>query len=524
MKSCTLSLRSSLRLSVAAALAAAALAPTARAQSFSNVLQGASLAWTHVHAATNGSTAGFLSEIVAHDRVNGQLWVSGVTGIDVLDATTGSRIDHINTSAFGSVNSVAIHNGVAALALEASTRTSPGTVQFYDTTSRQLTGSVTVGALPDMLTFTPDGSRVLVANEGTPSTYGARLADSGGHRNYGLSAQDPAGSVSIIDVRTRTVTATATLGGVATTGTHLRTNTGMDAEPEYIAVNRAGTQAYVSLQEANGMGVLDLQSGTFSQVVGLGAKDFSAAGNSIDPLNNGTVKFSNVNAKGLYMPDGVATMERNGQTFVLMANEGDFREDDADRSSASSFGGTGELAALRVSNTDSSTGNLFAAGARSFSIRDAEGNLVYDSGDILDKAAFEAGLYDDNRSRDKGVEPEGIEVLTMNGRTIAFVGLERTTQSAVASFDVTDPTQVSFLRLLVASGQQAPEGLEAFEQNGRYYLAWSAEGGSLNPGNRTTVFDLGAVAAVPEPGTYSLLLTALGLGAVIRRWRAKTAV
>ncbi|MEY4428412.1 MAG: hypothetical protein RLZZ182_1101, partial [Pseudomonadota bacterium] len=194
-----------------------------------------------------------------------------------------------------------------------------------------------------------------------------------------------------------------------------------------------------------------------------------------------------------------------------------------DRSAASSFGGTGELAALRVSNTDSSTGNLFAAGARSFSIRDAEGNLVYDSGDILDKAAFEAGLYDDNRSRDKGVEPEGIEVLTMNGRTIAFVGLERTTQSAVAAFDVTDPTQVSFLRLLVASGQQAPEGLDAFEQNGRYYLAWSAEGGSLNPGNRTTVFDLGAVAAVPEPGTYSLLLTALGLGAVIRRWRQKSA-
>ena len=83
------------------------------------------------------------------------------------------------------------------------------------------------------------------------------------------------GSVSIIDVGTRSVTHTATLAGVAQSGTHIRTNTGMDFEPEYIAVNAAGTKAYVTLQEANAIGVLDVQTGQFEKVIGLGAKDLA---------------------------------------------------------------------------------------------------------------------------------------------------------------------------------------------------------------------------------------------------------
>jgi DNA-binding beta-propeller fold protein YncE len=319
---------------------------------------GASKAWTYAH----GDTAGYLCEIVDFDSKTKTLWVSGVSGVDMLDAKTGSFLQRIDRSAFGSVNSVSIHGGIAAFAIESSTRTDAGVVKLYDTTTRTLTSgvnSIAAGALPDMLTFTKDGAKLLVVNEGTPGTYGALTSPPDTFpRTFGPGLADPAGSVSIIDMGSRAVTATATLAGVASSGSHTRTHTGMDFEPEYIAVNAAGTKAYVSLQEANAMGVLDLQTQQFEKVVGLGAKDFSAAGNRIDPLPDGTANLMAVNAKGLYMPDGMAAYAVGNKTYVVMSNEGDFREDDGDRSSAGSLGALAPLDALRVSNTDSSAGNL----------------------------------------------------------------------------------------------------------------------------------------------------------------------
>ncbi len=487
---------------LAAAMAAALSA--ALPASAASLIDGATKAWTFQHTASDG----YLSEIVSFDSATKTLWVAGVSGVDVLDAATGSFLQRIDVTPFGAINSVAIHNGIAAFAIEnTADRTQPGVVKLFDTTTRALaagTNTLTVGALPDMLTFTRDGSKLLVANEATPNTYGSRIGTSV-PRVYGASPNDPVGSVSIIDMNTRSVSATATLAGVAQSGSHIRTGTGMDFEPEYIAVNAAGTKAYVSLQEANAMGVLNLQTGQFDSVIGLGAKDFSLPGNRIDPLNNTSSTYSpeSVAAKGLYMPDGMTVYERNGQTYVLMANEGDFREDDADRSAASSFGASGSLANLRVSNTDSSAGNLFAAGARSFSIRNEDGSIVYDSGEILDREAAALGIYNDGRSRDKGVEPEGIEVMTIGDRSFAFVGLERTTTAAIAVFDVTDPANSSFVKMLVTNGDVSPEGLKGYVMDGHAYIAFSNE-----VSNTTSVYQL---AAVPEPETYAMLLAGLGL-------------
>lgn len=494
------------------ALTSVALASVAATAS-AGLLDDVSKSWSYQH----NSSGKFLSEIVSFDAATSTLWVAGVSGVDVLNARTGAFIDRIDTTAYGQINSVSIHNGVAAFAIESTVRTNAGVVTLYDTSTRSLlagSSPITVGALPDMLTFTKDGSKILVANEGTPSTYGTRLADSDGHRNYGPAANDPVGSVSIIDVGTRTVTHTAALGGVAQSGTHIRTNTGMDFEPEYIAVNAAGTKAYVTLQEANAIGVLNVQTGQFEKVIGLGAKDFSLPGNRIDALPNGTNNLTSVNAKGLYMPDGIAVYEKNGQTFIVTANEGDFREDDQDRSAASSYGGTGDLANLRVSNTDSSVGNLYAAGARSFSIRDENGNIVYDSGEILDREAMARGIYDDGRSRDKGVEPEGVEVMDINGRTFALIGLERTTTAGIAIFDITDPAHASFVDMIVSTGDISPEGLKGYFLDGQYYVAFSNE-----VTNTTSVYRL--AAAVPEPQTYAMVLSALAVLGAMRVRRRK---
>ena len=203
------------------------------------------------------------------------------------------------------------------------------------------------------------------------------------------------------------------------------------------------------------------------------------------------------------MPDGIATYESNGNTYLVMANEGDYREDDIDRSAASTLGAVAPLNNLRISNADSSSGNLFTAGARSFSIRDTNGNLVFDSGDFLDKKAAELGIYDDARSRDKGVEPEGVSIFSLGGRKVAAIGLERTLKSAVALYDITDAANASFLDMIVTDGDISPEGLQAFESNGKIFLSIANE-----VSNSTTLY---SIAAVPEPETYALFLAGLGL-------------
>ncbi len=468
--------------------------------------------WTYNHASTG--VTGQTSEIVAFDSKTNTIWAAGVQGVDVLNAHTGTLLQHIDTSGFGFINSVAIHNGLAAFAIESKVdRTLPGTVKFYDTTTRALasgTNSVTVGSLPDMLTFTPNGSRLLVANEATPTTYGG---------------VDPKGSVSIIDMSTRSLITSAGFDLVPTSGSNIR-SPGMNYEPEFIAINAAGTKAFVSLQEHNAMGVLNLATNAFEKIIGLGAKDFNDPANKIDPRDNASVAFINPNTvsglasvkvKGLYQPDGMATFEAASKTYIVMANEGDFREDDADRSAASGFGvaGTSILGRLRVSNTDSTSGDLYAAGGRSFSIRDEDGNLVFDSGGQLDFEANLRGIYDDGRSRDKGVEPEGVELMTIGGRVLAFIGLERTTKGAVAIYDVTDPAHASFVDMLVTNGDLAPEGMKGFVMDGQYMLAIGNETSAT-----TTLYSL---APVPEPETYAMLLAGLGLLGFVARRRKQSA-
>src|SRR5688572_18623724 len=436
-----------------------AAAPADRPLSFTKL-------WTHSH-----TTPGQISEIPAFDRRTNTVWVAGVVGVDVLDAETGALVEHIDITGYGLVNSVAIHNGLAALAIEAGPpdRRKPGVIVFYDTRTRLPIGDpVTVGSLPDMLTFTHDGGKLLVANERTPNA----VADTA------YTAPDPPGSVSIIDVETRTVIATALFDNVPQFGDNLRTNVGMDFEPEYIAVEKNGARAFVTLQDANGIAILDLSSNAFTEIIGLGAKDFSLPGNEFDPKDNdGAINFINANAKGLYMPDSVASYQWRGRTYLVVANEGDFREDNADRSPAGGapYFDAAPLDRLRISNRDSSPGNLYAAGARSMSIRETDGTVVYDSGSTLDREAHSRGIYDDGRSRDKGVEPEGVALMNIAGRTYAFIGLERVTSSAVAVFDITSPYEAKFLDLIVTPGDLSPEGLAAFAFRGNSYLAIANE-------------------------------------------------
>jgi len=218
------------------------------------------------------------AEIVDYDPESQRLFVVNANdaSVDVLDASDPSEPTLVNTidaSSFGAgVNSLAVFGDVVAVAIENEDTQSPGTIAFFDTNGNAIS-SVTVGALPDMLTFTPDGQKVLVANEGEPSN------------DYSV---DPEGSVSIIDVSggianltqedVRTAGFTAfdnqeelTEAGVRVFGPDA--SLAQDVEPEYITVSEDSTTAWVSLQESNALAKLDLAAGEITDILPLGLKD-----------------------------------------------------------------------------------------------------------------------------------------------------------------------------------------------------------------------------------------------------------
>jgi hypothetical protein len=490
--------------------------------------------WSFNHGSV---TSGRSSEIVKFDPLTGSLWVVGGNGIDVL-TLGGTRALDLGTTSFGVVNSLAIRGDVAAVSFSnGTTVTDNGRVEFFRTGSLAHLGGVTVGAVPDMVTWTLDG-RLLVANEGE-------------RQNNVLP--NPVGSVSIIDFNAATPSAstvtTAGFDNVPLVGS-VRLQPGVSApvglEPEYIALDPKGGKAIVTLQEASAFALLNLVTNTFEKVVGLGAKDFSLPGNAIDPSNqDGRIELRNVPVKGLYMPDTVTSfVARNGKTYYVTANEGDSFVDDADTvrvgnsavvldstafPDSAAIKNNANLGRLNISRFDGLNAQgqynaLFAIGARSFAIWDEDGKLVKDSGDAIERELLALDtlraanglprLYDDDRSDDKGVEPEGLFVKTIGERTYAFVGLERTTQSVIAVFDITDPEHPRFMQFIVgAPGERRPEGLDMFESNGMLFLAVAQE----DPSNITTLYRL---TEVPEPSTYALMLAGLAaLGFAARRRR-----
>lgn len=409
------------------------------------------------------------AEQTAYDPITQRLFLtsSGQNQIDILDISNPpnpllSKI--IDVSMYGQPNSVSYSNGIFAVSVTNQMPQNPGSVLFFDTEGN-LKNSVSVGAIPDSLTFTPDGTKVIVANEG-------ELSD-----DY---PDDPEGSVSIIDLRDFSVT-TANFDSVSIPD-NVRlfgpnaNNPSQNLEPEFVTVSQDSQKAYVTLQENNAIAVVDIASGQVEKVIGLGFKDYSVPGNALDASDkDGKINITNYNNLfGIYQPDGIASYMVNGQTYLVTANEGDSRAfsffDEEARvgdlildpeafPNAAELQKDENLGRLKVTNTlgdtdgDGDFDELYTFGGRSFSILDTEGNLIFDSGDDFEQitAEFfpeffnsndEINLFDD-RSDDKGPEPQAVTIAQLFGRTIAFIGLERI--GGIISYDITDPFDPFFL-------------------------------------------------------------------------------
>lgn len=447
------------------------------------------------------------AEITAHDPSTQRVFVVNADSgaVDVLDVSDPAVPTKVTTlelpgveAADGSVvdeeaavNSVAVDDGVLAVAVEAGTKTDRGWAAFYRTSGDlPLLSAVRVGALPDMLTFTPDGLRVLVANEGEP-------ADD--------FTSDPEGSVSVIDVSggvsglqqgdVGEATFTAWDGGralrdgvrvygpdVPAPGGSTAGRVARNLEPEYVAVAADSKTAYVTLQEANAVAVVDVAAAAVTDIWPMPAKRWDAAGNELDPSDrDGGISLGSWPVSALLEPDAIASYAFRGATYLVTANEGDAREWGGyaelrrvgavalcpdvfpDATALKALPALGRLSISTASGFRQSGAcyeELFALGGRSFSILTTDGDLVFDSAGGLESAI--AGLVaageipaeafnstnDDNdsfdaRSDDKGPEPEGVAIGKVAGRTYAFLALERI--GGVIVYDITDPRSPQYV-------------------------------------------------------------------------------
>ncbi|MEM9077457.1 MAG: choice-of-anchor I family protein [Bacteroidota bacterium] len=422
------------------------------------------------------------AEISAYDPDTQRLFVTNgaldeITVFDISNVNSPSRIGTVNCPNPGSPNSVAVSNGILAVAIASPNPQDNGFVEFFDTTTLNEIGVAKVGALPDMVAFTPNGEYALTANEGEPND------------EYTV---DPEGSVSIIKVETMEVT---TLGFTAFNsqeaalesagfrvfgpGADLAT----DVEPEFLTISDDGTKAWVTLQENNGVAVVNLQSMQIESILPLGFKNYAALGNEIDPSNeDGRTELRSVPVFGIYQPDAIAYYTVNGMDYIVTANEGDARDydgfseeermadlvldetafpDAATLQLDENLGRLQSTTTLGDTDGDGDFDELYNYGARSFSIWSGQGQLIFDSGnDIaeitldLTPDVFNGG---DNRSDDKGAEPEAVSILEIGERQILFVGLERNNQVLV--YDISNPSFPEFIQILSADGDVGPEGV-----------------------------------------------------------------
>jgi DNA-binding beta-propeller fold protein YncE len=431
------------------------------------------------------------AEIVAYHAPTERLFVINATigGVEVLDVADpsdptpveGSPIDAVGSlDAVGSANSVATSEDLVAVALEAEVAQDPGLVGFYDPETLDFLGTAPVGPLPDKVTFTPDGERVLVANEGEPT------------ESY---AYDPQGSVSIVDLAGGVEDATVDTAGfrrfngredqLRRRGIRIfgpNASASQDFEPEYVTISDDSRTAWVSLQENNAIAEIDIRQARVERLLPLGFKDFSLAGNELDASNEDGVNVRNWPINGILQPDAIGAYSPNGQTYIVTANEGDSRDYDSfseevevselrldpDAFDVDEIEGVDSVEELQApenlgnKNATTTLGDvdgdglyeeLYVFGGRSFSIFTTEGELVFDSGSDFEEITadrFGEAFNNDNtentgdsRSDNKGPEPEGLALGQVGDRHYAFVGLERV--GGVMVYDITDPECATFV-------------------------------------------------------------------------------
>jgi hypothetical protein len=479
------------------------------------------------------------------------------SGISIdLGGVFGANATSSITSVFADVRGF----GVASIVPTATTATDFGKVAFFDLSSGSILKTLDVGYHPDSVTMTPDGTKLLVANEGefVSAAGESTFARPGSVSVVNLSAITNAASLSALtasDVNTYDFSPGNLGSGVSLQGVRdntLATNNATttagfaNIEAEYIAPTN--DKAFVTLQENNAIAVLDFASGKYEAIHKLGAITQTVDASDKDGPSGTKAIAIDDTLKGLPMPDTMVLFSKNGTTLLATANEGDARPDDGDTARGASLTGNmpAEVAAI-ANNTGIGRLNLLTdqgrdadgkiadptmLGTRSFSLWNATtGELVFDSGSAIEQwvAANDSAVFNtnsgntsnwDTRSDDKGPEPEALAFGHIDGKDFIFVGAER--QNGIFQFDITDLNNVSivgYFNPVTSSADSggafiSPESIlfldAASNPTGKNLLVVGFEGTGSNG-------SIGVFEVVPEPQTWALL----GFGAAFALWQIR---
>ncbi|MCX2575993.1 choice-of-anchor I family protein [Pedobacter sandarakinus] len=440
------------------------------------------------------------AEISAYDPLTKKLFVvsnEGGAKVEVVDLSNYPTVTKLKTLSYpanAGINSVAVSNGLLAVALDGADKQGNGDVVVLKTSDLSEVKKIVVGAMPDMVTFSPDGNYILSANEGEPND---------------AYTVDPSGTISIINIKDNYAVKTLDFAAfesqktaLVNGGFHiygLNASFAQDIEPEYIAISNDSKKAYVTLQENNGVAEVDITAGTITKIIPLGTRDISNAENAFDVSDkDNKIALGTWPIKAFYLPDAISYFSTGGTAYLALANEGDTRAwkgydeevrvkglklDPTKFPTASTLQLDANLGRLTITKAfgdtdgDGDYDELYATGGRSLSILNAStGALVANIGKDLEQQVINAGKYDDERSDNKGVEVEGVTVAEVNGKTLAFIGMERVDMIAV--YDISIPTSPKFVQLF--STGDAPEGVLFIKPkdspNGRSLLVVASEG------------------------------------------------
>ena len=481
---------------------------------------------THLSTVKLGAFDEGAAEMVDYDPATKRIFSineekKNVSVIDLNDPSAAELTQTLDISEFGKSPTCVSTNGtLVAVSVAADDKQARGKVVFF-TTAGKLVGSVASGPLPDNLSFTPDGNLCVVANEGEPDD------------EYTI---DPEGSVTVIDVssgKLGKVTQVSFADLKPDENTRIfgpGASVAQDLEPEFVAYSGDSKTAWVVCQENNAVVTVDLKSMKATGVKGLGSKDYSKDGNGFDASNESdSVEIRTWPVKGLYQPDGIESFVVAGETFIATANEGDAREylvehDNGEEEeffveetrvaklkldpkafpNAKELQDEKNLGRMKTTTTmgdtdgDGDFDEIYGFGGRSFSIWDSDWNLVFDSGDDFETVTAETlgeGFNSTNdesafkdRSDDKGPEPEAVVLGEIDGKKLAFIGLERV--SGVMIYDVSVPAEAKFISYhnhrdfsadpeTAEAGDLGPEDLEfipaSHSANGKNLLVVASE-------------------------------------------------
>lgn len=432
------------------------------------------------------------AEIAAYNPQNKSLYVvnGSKNSIDIIDISSPVRpikTGELKADSFGTgIQSIDTANGIVAVAVERKDKNNynkqnNGLVAFFDAKTNKHIKNVEVGSLPDMVKFTKNGNKLLVANEGEPCLH---------------YMCDPEGSISIIDIENGIENSKHSLltfkeytaKELRAKDVRIKANTkpANDLEPEYISISEDGKTAWVALQENNALAIIDIENNTIKDIVGLGYKDHLKVNNGFDGSDKDkTINIKNWPVYGMYQPDGITSCKINGKDYVLTANEGDGREyseDDKEINYNNNANDETKVSKVKLDlksfpnakllqdnkkgigrlniakdmgdiDNDGDYDKIYSFGARSFSIFDANGKFVADSGDQFEKITakrfpknFNASNTKnkiDNRSDNKGPEPENVVCYKKDKATYALIGLERI--GGIMIYNISNPKKPKFV-------------------------------------------------------------------------------